>query len=242
MRDESSGAAQQPRARSAQPVLHAAVRRPVPRRQHARPHVVADARRRHAASPRSANSSCLDNADELTRQKKDPRDITILDPACGSGHFLLYAFDLLQTIYEEAWHDDASPPSAGDRLDADARTTLNSERLRRALPGADPRAQPLRRRDRPALRHKSRRWRSGSARSARIGSTEIPAAERPRITRTHIVVAEPMPGDGALVETFAERPPAPFARRPVHDGWSPRCASPASSGRSCESTMPSRRP
>lgn len=37
------------------------------------------------------------------RKKKDPRDIRVLDPACGSGHFLLYAFGMLQTIYEEAW-------------------------------------------------------------------------------------------------------------------------------------------
>jgi len=37
------------------------------------------------------------------RAKKDPREIKILDPACGSGHFLLYCFDLLQVIYEEAW-------------------------------------------------------------------------------------------------------------------------------------------
>ena len=33
------------------------------------------------------------------RLKKDPRDLKILDPACGSGHFLLYCFDLLQTQY-----------------------------------------------------------------------------------------------------------------------------------------------
>ena len=39
------------------------------------------------------------------RPKKDPRDIKVLDPACGSGHFLLYAFDLLETIYEEAWEE-----------------------------------------------------------------------------------------------------------------------------------------
>src|SRR5687767_11865134 len=38
-----------------------------------------------------------------TRAPKDPRDLRILDPACGSGHFLLYSFDLLLTIYEEAW-------------------------------------------------------------------------------------------------------------------------------------------
>ena len=29
------------------------------------------------------------------RPRKDPRDLRILDPACGSGHFLLYSFDLL---------------------------------------------------------------------------------------------------------------------------------------------------
>jgi len=39
------------------------------------------------------------------RPKKDPREIRILDPACGSGHFLLYCFDLLQVIYEEAWQE-----------------------------------------------------------------------------------------------------------------------------------------
>ena len=37
------------------------------------------------------------------RRLKDPRDIKVLDPACGSGHFLLYAFDLLEKIYVEAW-------------------------------------------------------------------------------------------------------------------------------------------
>ena len=42
------------------------------------------------------------------RAKKDPRDIRILDPACGSGHFLLYAFDLLLVIYEEAWAEEAA--------------------------------------------------------------------------------------------------------------------------------------
>jgi hypothetical protein len=34
---------------------------------------------------------------------RDPRDLKILDPACGSGHFLLYVYDLLEVIYREAW-------------------------------------------------------------------------------------------------------------------------------------------
>ena len=45
------------------------------------------------------------------RPKKDPREIEVLDPACGSGHFLLYAFDLLQRIYEEVWEGRESPAS-----------------------------------------------------------------------------------------------------------------------------------
>lgn len=30
-----------------------------------------------------------------------PEEITVLDPACGSGHILVYAFDLLAAMYEE---------------------------------------------------------------------------------------------------------------------------------------------
>src|SRR5207249_2195628 len=67
------------------------------------------------------------------RAKKDPRDFRILDPACGSGHFLLYAFYLLEEIYEEAWGDVDSP-----RSDATGRTLREDfedlAQLRRAVP------------------------------------------------------------------------------------------------------------
>ena len=33
----------------------------------------------------------------------DPRGIRLLDPACGSMHFGLYAYDLFELIYKEAW-------------------------------------------------------------------------------------------------------------------------------------------
>src|SRR6202023_826655 len=53
----------------------------------------------------------------LHRPKKDPRELKILDPACGSGHFLLYCFDLLLTIYEEAYPDpDFGPVPHKDYL------------------------------------------------------------------------------------------------------------------------------
>lgn len=34
---------------------------------------------------------------------RDPRTVKLLDPACGSMHFGLYAFDLFAEIYREAW-------------------------------------------------------------------------------------------------------------------------------------------
>ena len=37
-------------------------------------------------------------------------DLKVCDPACGSGHMLTYAFDLLYAIYEEEGHDPAEIP------------------------------------------------------------------------------------------------------------------------------------
>ncbi|MDP1455748.1 BREX-1 system adenine-specific DNA-methyltransferase PglX [Bacillus wiedmannii] len=39
--------------------------------------------------------------EELRNPNLSPEEITIMDPACGSGHILVYAFDLLYKIYEE---------------------------------------------------------------------------------------------------------------------------------------------
>ena len=41
---------------------------------------------------------------------KGPEDIKVCDPACGSGHMLTYAFDLLYAIYEEEGFDAAEIP------------------------------------------------------------------------------------------------------------------------------------
>lgn len=38
-----------------------------------------------------------------TRTLKDPREFRVIDPACGSGHFLLYSFEVLHGIYHEAY-------------------------------------------------------------------------------------------------------------------------------------------
>jgi hypothetical protein len=44
-----------------------------------------------------------DEKPEPASRLRDPRTIKLLDPACGSMHFGLYAFDLFQEIYREAW-------------------------------------------------------------------------------------------------------------------------------------------
>ena len=135
------------------------------------------------------------------RKKKDPRDLRILDPACGSGHFLLYTFDLLITIYEEAWADAgaATLTETGTQLRADYESI---EDLRRAMPelilrhnlhgvDIDPRAAQI-----AALALWMRAQRA-------YNQFEVDRAQRPPITKTNIVVAEPMPGDAELVDEFA---------------------------------------
>ncbi len=143
------------------------------------------------------------------RPKKDPRDILVLDPACGSGHFLLYAFDLLIEIYEEGWHDPAPPRSSGGHTLREDYSDIES--LRRAVPALivernlhgvdiDPRAAQI-----AALAL----WLRAQRAYKDFG---IAPGDRTPIRRTHIVVAEPMPGDESLVETFAARLDPPLLR------------------------------
>ena len=127
------------------------------------------------------------------RPKKDPRDIKVLDPACGSGHFLLYAFELLERIYEEAWADSEGPASA-----ATGRTLREDygsiDELRRAAPkliiehnlhgvDIDPRAVQI-----AALALWLRAQKAWQGMGLR-------PTERPQILRSNIVTAEPMPGE-----------------------------------------------
>src|ERR1019366_4845166 len=68
------------------------------------------------------------------RPRKDPRDLRILDPACGSGHFLLYSFDLLLTIYEEAWAAKGPAPRSEARAHTLREDYSDLTELRRAVP------------------------------------------------------------------------------------------------------------
>ena len=44
-----------------------------------------------------------DETPQASTKLRDPRTLKLLDPACGSMHFGLYAFDLFAEIYREAW-------------------------------------------------------------------------------------------------------------------------------------------
>lgn len=143
------------------------------------------------------------------RPAKDPRALRILDPACGSGHFLLYAFDLLLTIYEEAWRSEIPALSeSGTTLQEDYPT---EEALRRAVPqlivernlhgvDIDPRAAQI-----ASLALWMRAQRAFQERG-------VGRVERPPIRRTRIVVAEPMPGDSTLLDEFADSLQPPVLR------------------------------
>ncbi|WBT09183.1 BREX-1 system adenine-specific DNA-methyltransferase PglX [Corynebacterium sp. SCR221107] len=55
----------------------------------------------------------IDPVDEETDFLKisSPEELTVIDPACGSGHMLTYAFDLLYAIYEEKGYAPSDIPN-----------------------------------------------------------------------------------------------------------------------------------
>jgi hypothetical protein len=127
------------------------------------------------------------------RPLKDPREIRLLDPACGSMHFGLYAFDLFETIYEESWAQGSCP--------ALLETYASKEDFIRDVPrliiehnihgiDIDPRATQI-----AALSlwlRAQKAWQQ----------QKVPAADRPRVRRSNIVCAEPMPGSPEMLEEF----------------------------------------
>ncbi len=134
------------------------------------------------------------------RAKKDPRDLRVLDPACGSGHFLLYAFDLLLPIYEEAQADPEGPRSeaTGKTL---AEDYPSPDALRKAMPGLvlahnlhgvdiDPRCAQI---AQLAL------WMRAQKAYRDFG---MGRADRAQIRRSNIVVAEPLVADEQIVKDF----------------------------------------
>src|SRR3984885_8986847 len=148
------------------------------------------------------NASDTDAHGDDAMSKKEPRDIRIIDPACGSGVCLLDCFLVLLIIYEEAWADEGAPASGatGSTLRSDYPSL---EELRKAAPALilshnlhgvdiDPRCAQI---AQLAL------WMRGQRAFKDAG---VPRSERPVIRRSNIIIAEPMPGDAKLLDEFAK--------------------------------------
>lgn len=134
------------------------------------------------------------------RSVKDPREIRLLDPACGSMHFGLYAFDLFEVLYKEAWErDDLARPEGMRSLreaypDEDAfHRDIPRLIIEHNLYGVDidPRAAQI-----AALAlwlRAQRAWHEAG----------VKARVRPRIQRSNVVPAVAPPTEKELRDAFA---------------------------------------
>ena len=144
------------------------------------------------------------------RQLKDPREIRMLDPACGSMHFGLYAFDLYLAIYGEAWEiaqgldEQAKQGEAFAAFVAYAAGFADKAAFLREVPrlillhnihgvDIDPRATQIARLT--LWLRAQRAWQEQG----------VEVAARPAITRSNVVCAEPMPGEKELLADFVDQ-------------------------------------
>jgi len=140
------------------------------------------------------------------RDIKDPRCIRMLDPACGSMHFGLYAFDLYERIYEEAWQLEAELGAEAFVREGDLKplhqTYKSFEDFKVEIPrliiehnihgvDIDPRAVQI-----AGLSLWQRAQRSWQQQG-------IKPQQRPVVRKSNIVCAEPMPGEKALLQEFS---------------------------------------
>lgn len=142
------------------------------------------------------------------RPLKDPRSIRMLDPACGSMHFGLYAFDLFERIYLEAWQleqqlgPDAFTREAGQQA---LQSTFDSlEAFKQQIPkliiehnihgvDIDPRAVQIA--GLSLWQRAQRAWHQQG----------MKPQQRPTIVKSNIVCAEPMPGEKVLLQEFTSK-------------------------------------
>lgn len=136
--------------------------------------------------------------DPAGAEVRDPRDIKVLDPACGSGHFLVYAFEVLERIYVEAWERQLPAPQGREavwRTWPDRAAYLAEVPvliLENNLYGIDIDARCI---QEAALTLWLRAQKSFKALGLR-------PAQRPRVRKVNLVCPHPMAGSPALLEEF----------------------------------------
>lgn len=129
------------------------------------------------------------------RKLKDPREIRMLDPACGSMHFGLYSFDLYEVIYREAW--DKYPECFANLRN----TGMNRDEFIKQIPaliiennihGIDIDRRCVQIAALSLWLRAQKSWKEAG----------ILAADRPRIKKSNIACAEAMPGEVKLLEEY----------------------------------------
>lgn len=135
------------------------------------------------------------------RPLKDPREIRLLDPACGSMHFGLYAFDLFQTIYEEAW-DMCYCTTLQDAYNSKDDFLKDVPRLiiENNIHGIDIDTRAVQIAGVSLWLRAQKAW--------QVQGTK--PSDRPRVLRSNIVCAEPMPGSAEMLEEFVANLDAPL--------------------------------
>lgn len=150
-----------------------------------------------------------DEQPQASTRLRDPRTVKLLDPACGSMHFGLYAFDLFLQLYQEAWEweqvngpgslDVSTQPNAG--LLPLCQTYADREAYQRDVPrlivehniygvDIDPRAAQI---ASLALWLRAQRaWHDAG----------VKAQQRPDVGRGHVVAAVAPPAERDLRQQF----------------------------------------
>lgn len=138
------------------------------------------------------------------REIKEPTEITLLDPTCGSMHFGLYAFGVFETIYMDAWDNHSG-------LLKEYKYEMTRNEFHKIVPklilehnifGAeiDPRALQI-----AAVSLWLRAQKSWEEQG-------VESSARPVIRKSNLVLAEPMPGNKKLLRQLTAEMDSPMKR------------------------------
>ncbi len=151
-----------------------------------------------------------DEQPQASVRLRDPRTLKLLDPACGSMHFGLYAFDLFLQLYQEAWDwEQAHGPGS---LDVSTQPNANLRPLSQSYPDREAYL-----RDVPRLIVEHNIYGVDiDPRAAQIASLAlwlraqrawhdagVKAQQRPDVGRGHVVAAVAPPAERELRQRFA---------------------------------------
>lgn len=151
-----------------------------------------------------------DEQPQASVRLRDPRTLKLLDPACGSMHFGLYAFDLFLQLYQEGWDwEQAHGPGS---LDVSTQQNANLRPLCQSYPDREAYL-----RDVPRLIVEHNIYGVDiDPRAAQIASLAlwlraqrawhdagVKAQQRPDVGRGHVVAAVAPPAERELRQQFA---------------------------------------